>query len=112
MSGTNSKTTTSEGRHRRWPAVAVVVGVAIVGVWLALRFLPGAGPPALNGSVRAKVAPNVVMITLDTLRSDRLSCYGSKKVDTPNIDSFATEGVRFTNAAARCPSPSRRTRRS
>ena len=103
MSGTNSKTTTSEGRHRRWPAIAVIAGVAIASAYLALRFLPGAGPAAPNGPVRTKAAPNVILITLDTLRSDRLSCYGSKKVDTPNIDSFATEGVRFTNAASAVP---------
>ena len=102
MSGNNSKTTTSEGR-RRWPAGAGVAVVVIVGSCLAFRCLPGAGNPALTGSVRAKAATNVVMITLDTLRSDRLSCYGSKKVDTPNIDSFATEGVRFTNAASAVP---------
>ena len=64
---------------------------------------PGAGPAAPNGPVRTQAAPNVILITLDTLRSDRLSCYGSKKVDTPNIDMFATEGVRFTNAASAVP---------
>jgi arylsulfatase A-like enzyme/Flp pilus assembly protein TadD len=46
---------------------------------------------------------NVILVTLDTLRSDRLSCYGSELVDTPNIDGFASEGVRFTNAASTVP---------
>jgi arylsulfatase A-like enzyme/Flp pilus assembly protein TadD len=103
MSGNNSRTKTSEERRRRWPAIAVVAGVAIAGAWLALRLLPGAGPAGPNVPGRTKAAPNVVMITLDTLRSDRLSCYGSKKVDTPNIDAFAAEGVRFTNAASAVP---------
>jgi arylsulfatase A-like enzyme/Tfp pilus assembly protein PilF len=52
------------------------------------------------------VAPedlNIVLITLDTMRSDRLSCYGSDRVDTPNIDAFAREGVTFTNAASTVP---------
>jgi arylsulfatase A-like enzyme len=52
------------------------------------------------------VAPedlNIILITLDTLRSDRLSCYGSEHVDTPNIDALAREGVRFTNAASTVP---------
>jgi arylsulfatase A-like enzyme/Tfp pilus assembly protein PilF len=52
------------------------------------------------------VAPdelNVILVTLDTLRSDRLSCYGAQRVDTPNIDAFAREGVRFTNAASTVP---------
>jgi arylsulfatase A-like enzyme/Tfp pilus assembly protein PilF len=46
---------------------------------------------------------NVILVTLDTLRSDRLSCYGSALVDTPNIDGFASEGVLFSNAASTVP---------
>jgi arylsulfatase A-like enzyme/tetratricopeptide (TPR) repeat protein len=46
---------------------------------------------------------NVILITIDTLRSDRISSYGSPLVDTPNIDSFASEGVLFSNAASTVP---------
>ncbi len=46
---------------------------------------------------------NVVLVTVDTLRSDRISSYGSKLVDTPNIDGFASEGVLFSNAACTVP---------
>jgi len=46
---------------------------------------------------------NVVLITIDTLRSDRVSSYGSDIVDTPNIDGFASEGVLFSNAASTVP---------
>jgi arylsulfatase A-like enzyme/Tfp pilus assembly protein PilF len=55
---------------------------------------------------RGEVAPNdlnVILVTLDTLRSDRVSSYGSDLVDTPNIDSFASEGVLFSNAASTVP---------
>jgi tetratricopeptide (TPR) repeat protein len=38
---------------------------------------------------------NVIVITIDTLRADHLSCYGNKNVKTPYIDSLAREGVRF-----------------
>jgi len=48
-------------------------------------------------------ARNVVLVTIDTLRTDRISSYGSDRVDTPNIDRFAEEGVRFTNAATTVP---------
>ncbi len=44
--------------------------------------------------------PNIILITLDTLRTDRVSSYGSNRVDTPNIDSFASDGVLFSNAAS------------
>ena len=55
---------------------------------------------------RGEIAPNdlnIVLITIDTLRSDRVSSYGSDLVDTPNIDSFASDGVLFSNAASTVP---------
>ncbi|MFH1746028.1 MAG: sulfatase [Planctomycetota bacterium] len=39
--------------------------------------------------------PNVVLITLDTLRADHLGCYGYGPARTPNIDRFAASAVRF-----------------
>src|SRR6476661_4772968 len=30
--------------------------------------------------------PNLVLITIDTLRADRLGCYGYSKAETPNLD--------------------------
>lgn len=38
---------------------------------------------------------NVLLITIDTLRADHLSCYGYTGIDTPAIDSLAKEGIRF-----------------
>lgn len=46
---------------------------------------------------------SVILISIDTLRADRLSSYGSARVATPNIDRLATEGVRFTNASSTVP---------
>ena len=46
---------------------------------------------------------NVILITIDTLRADRVSSYGSKDVVTPALDGFANEGVRFANAASTVP---------
>ena len=46
---------------------------------------------------------NVVLVTIDTLRADRLSSYGSKQVSTPHMDRLAREGVRFSNAATTVP---------
>jgi arylsulfatase A-like enzyme/tetratricopeptide (TPR) repeat protein len=61
---------------------------------------------AAGSEWRGETAPsdlNVVLITIDTLRSDRVSSYGSDLVHTPNIDSFASEGVLFSNAASTVP---------
>lgn len=43
---------------------------------------------------------NLLLITIDTLRADRLSCYSPEHVKTPNIDSLASKGVLFTRAFA------------
>ncbi len=45
---------------------------------------------------------NVILITIDTLRADRLSSYGGE-VATPHMDALAAEGVRFSNAASAVP---------
>ena len=46
---------------------------------------------------------NVVLITLDTTRPDRLGCYGYKGANTPNIDEVARQGAVFTQAIAPIP---------
>lgn len=42
--------------------------------------------------------PNVVLLTIDTLRADRLGCYGHNARLTPNIDRLADSGIRFDQA--------------
>jgi arylsulfatase A-like enzyme/Tfp pilus assembly protein PilF len=51
----------------------------------------------------AKPEPNVVIITIDTLRADHLGCYGYKQIRTPNIDALAAESVRFERAYTPVP---------
>ena len=48
-------------------------------------------------------APNVVVITIDTLRADHLGCYGYKQIRTPNIDALAGDGARFERAYTAVP---------
>ena len=43
---------------------------------------------------------NVVLISVDTLRADHLSCYGYKRPTSPHIDQVAKEGVLFENVVA------------
>ena len=47
--------------------------------------------------------PNLVLITVDTLRADHLSCYGYHLATSPNIDQLASEGVRFERAYSPIP---------
>lgn len=42
--------------------------------------------------------PDVFLVTIDTLRSDHVRCYGDKQIETPAIDSLAHDGIRFANA--------------
>lgn len=46
---------------------------------------------------------NVLLITIDTLRPDRLSCYSTEYVKTPNIDRLAEKGALFLRAFAHTP---------
>ena len=42
--------------------------------------------------------PNVILILADDLGYRELGCYGQKKIQTPNIDKLAVEGMKFTQA--------------
>jgi choline-sulfatase len=46
---------------------------------------------------------DVFLITIDTLRSDHVRCYGYERIETPAIDQLAKQGIRFTQAFT--PSP-------
>lgn len=43
---------------------------------------------------------NLLLITLDTVRADRLSAYGHERSTTPNLDALARDGARFERAIA------------
>jgi len=55
------------------------------------------------GCREAEPPPDVVVITVDTLRADYLGAYGSTRVATPHVDRIAAEGTLFENAAAPMP---------
>ena len=48
-----------------------------------------------NDRLAGDKRPNVVIITIDTLRADHLGCYGHQDAKTPNIDRFAADAVQF-----------------
>ena len=74
------------------PAVAA-------GLWLLAA---GCGSPR-SDSVGAVASPNVLIVTVDTLRADQIGAYGGPAL-TPNIDRLAESGLRFEHAVASVPS--------
>jgi arylsulfatase A-like enzyme/Flp pilus assembly protein TadD len=70
--------------------------LAVLAALFVFPFSLPAAPPG-NGT------PNVVLITIDTVRPDHLGCYGYKLIETPHLDALAAAGVRFTNAYTPVP---------
>jgi len=75
-------------RLRPCCAIALVVSAAAL--------IVGCAKP----SSEPRPSPNVLLITIDTLRADALGAYGNRSVSTPWIDRLAAGGVRFTQARA------------
>ena len=56
----------------------------------------------VGGSTAVTQKPNVVFFLVDDMGWTDLGCYGSSFYETPEIDQFAEEAVKFTNAYATC----------
>jgi arylsulfatase A-like enzyme len=67
------------------------------GAGLALAALAGTALAACGGGPEH---PNVILISVDMLRPDHLSCYGYARTTSPNIDRLAAEGALFENHIA------------
>src|SRR3954469_207249 len=95
---------------KRSTALIVLIVLAIVaiaaGTWL-LRTRPVKTAAGVElGQLAAGVARdrlNLVIVTLDTTRADRIGAYGSHEVETPTIDRLAAEGVLFEQAVSVAP---------
>ena len=75
-------------------ATARPARLAAVVALVALAGTPGTPEIRVTGDP----LPNVLFVTVDTLRADRLSGYGYERPTTPNIDKLMSAGVRFTSA--------------
>ena len=69
----------------------------------ALLFLFVAIPVYFAAGQQSAPKTSVLLITIDTLRADRLGCYGYVGAKTPRIDRLAKEGIQFTNAFSHVP---------
>src|SRR5229473_4681446 len=71
--------------------------------WILFPLMTGILASASAAAASPNAAPNVVVITIDTLRPDHLGCYGYKQIRTPNIDALAADGIRFERAYTSVP---------
>ncbi len=55
----------------------------------------GCRQPASGPAPVAREHPNVLLVTIDTLRADHLGSYGAANALTPNLDALAKRGVQF-----------------
>ncbi len=77
----------------------------LAGAALALGLPLSPGPHAAPGARPASsVRPGVVLITVESLRFDRIGCYSGGAKPTPALDALAARGVRFERAYAASPS--------
>ncbi len=83
----------TRGVSRRRSLIPVLAGVGILLAVGAAWLLFGRRP----------ARPNILLVTIDTERADRLGCYGYSPARTPVADGLASEGILFRDCAASAP---------
>ena len=80
------------GETMKKTALILFVLVAVAAAVIIILDFSGRGP-----------RPNLILISVDTLRPDHLGCYGSPHVETPAIDALARDGILFEDAISSVP---------
>jgi arylsulfatase A-like enzyme/Tfp pilus assembly protein PilF len=83
--------------------LAVVIFIAIITIYYVVFLMPRPEERRLERIKGGKEQLNVILVSFDTTRADRLACYGYTEIETPNVDRLAEEGTRF--AACKAPVP-------
>ena len=71
--------------------------------WILTVSFLSVGATLDAAETQSATRPNVILITIDTLRADHLGCYGDKEAETPSIDGLAGDGVQFDHASVHVP---------
>lgn len=79
------------------PALALSM---LVVVCVVLAFSQILAAASVNMS---KPAPNVILITIDTVRADHVGCYGARNIQTPTLDALGQDGIVFEHAISQVP---------
>jgi len=74
-------------------------------IWVVGSALAGTGltEPPQPAARKAYSKPDVLLITIDTLRADHIGAYGAKNAETPTIDGLARKGILFERAYSQVP---------
>jgi len=92
-------------RHATTVTWCALVGLLVIVLGPGFWHYRASQPAAVSIAVCAGgPRPNVLLVTLDTLRVDYLGCYGHPWIQTPAVDELATHGVVFDGAIAQAPS--------
>ena len=115
------------GSSNRWAWVLGIAVLVTIGIWLLTRPtpvletdyapsplagiepLPIRVPPELTEADSIPESPgalsggNLLLVTLDSTRADRIGCYGNPDIQTPAIDGLARRGVVFSQAVTPAP---------
>jgi arylsulfatase A-like enzyme len=84
-------------------AAAIVVAAGTTWWFLASRSARSASGLDLGRAAAGRDDLNLLVITLDTTRADRIGAYGYRDIETPTIDRLAREGVLFEHTMAVAP---------
>src|ERR1035438_8922625 len=97
----------SHGRTARFLRIFVApwwMLLCVLGILAAGAVAAANQPVAAKAGERvAPAPPNIILITLDTTRADRMGFLGSKRGLTPNLDELAKQSAVFTRAYAQVP---------
>src|SRR5579864_6072963 len=66
-------------------------------------FFAACGIVTATATPAAKRPPNVILITIDTVRADHVGCYGYKDIQTPTLDALGHDGIVFEHAISQVP---------
>lgn len=81
---------------QRWILLGVLALALGAGLLWWSRSTPNLGAPSGRRM-------NVVLVTADTLRADKLASYGNTRIETPHVDQLARDGILFENATTVVP---------
>src|SRR5271167_4071861 len=80
-----------------------VLAIVVISGFAADRPKPQSATPDSKPPKGSAASPNIILITLDTTRADRMDFLGSKRGLTPNLDLLARDSAVFTRAYSQAP---------